>query len=117
MVSKEQFVDILKKYKKSTDKLWKLPNQYLRLAILDYSVNGLFLDTLALAVGDIIDDMYGSHISWWVYETNYGKNKSMTTVTIKCNGKSKKYKLDTAEKLYDFIVEQNKKRNKENIDK
>lgn len=39
-------------------------------------------------------------ISWWCWETDYGKDERMTTVTAD----DKEYILDSSEALYDFLI-------------
>jgi hypothetical protein len=42
-------------------------------------------------------------IKWWIYETNFGRRDDMAIVTIPNDSF---VKIDTAEKLYDFITKE-----------
>ena len=54
---------------------------------------------LCLSCGLNPDEKYGDDISWWVYETDCGKDKEMNVVEYK----KKKYHINTPDDLYDFI--------------
>ena len=43
-------------------------------------------------------------ISWWCWETDYGRDEKMTTVYDGEDEERNKVVLDSAEKLYDFLV-------------
>lgn len=59
-----------------------------------------------------MEDRY-EYVSWWVYETDYGKREDMTEISWTEDGQEKSVKLTTAEALYDFLVE-NAKHNDSN---
>ena len=59
-----------------------------------------------------MEDRY-EYVSWWVYETDYGKSEDMTEISWTEDGQEKSVKLTTAEALYDFLVE-NAKHNDSN---
>lgn len=68
--------------------------------IYDNSFFGLLVDALEVALeisGD--EDKYGyTWLTWWIYDTNYGKDCG----EVNCNGK--KFFPKTASDLYDIIM-------------
>lgn len=54
-----------------------------------------------------MEDRY-EYVSWWVYETDYGKNEEMTNISWTEDGQEKSINLTTPEALYDFLVEKAK---------
>ena len=51
-----------------------------------------------------MEDRY-EYVSWWVYETDYGKSEDMTEISWTEDGQEKSVKLTTEDALYDFLVE------------
>lgn len=49
-------------------------------------------------------DGIGSTISWWIWDTHYGKDHPDITIKSRDGKKSKVFHLNTVEKLYDYIV-------------
>ena len=101
MITKKDFIKILKEvehYDEELDKLQSV-NSGLCLAFVEkYDLKDTLITTLELALGLKVDPKFGSTLSWWIYETDYGKKNYTITV-----GK-KKIHLDTVEKLWDFLV-------------
>ena len=69
--------------------------------LLDNSVGlklqDVIVDILSDAMGDIDE-----FIPWWMYDCRYGSDHA--EITVKDNATYIKYELDTAEKLYNFLV-------------
>jgi hypothetical protein len=47
------------------------------------------------------------YISWWLFDCDFGKYNN--TVVVKGDNVDESYDLDSAEKLYDFLVKYNNK--------
>lgn len=104
MIDKKEFVKTIKVIK-------QVHNNYeaLRKISPDLSMgvgecgSHILIDTLikvlCIDLGIKIDTHYGDTISWWIYETDYGKNDSLAVMVD-----NKKINIKTAEALYDFIV-------------
>ena len=102
MINKEQFLKTIKHIKEYEDKLTALSEVSSDLSIgISGIVNWLIDDltnTLCLACNINPFGKYDNLISWWIYDTNFGKNHAW----IKVN--KIKYNLKTAEQLYEYIV-------------
>ena len=75
----------------------------------DYCVFGLsdsLVSTVVDLLADGMNDTY-EYISWWLFDCDFGKHNN--TVVVKGDDVDKSYDLDSAEKLYDFLVEYNNK--------
>lgn len=68
--------------------------------IYENSLWALSIHLLELAM----EDRY-EYVSWWVYETDFGKREDMTEITWTEDGQEKTVNLMTAEALYDFLVD------------
>ena len=49
-------------------------------------------------------EMVGSSISWWIWDTKFGKDSPDVTIKSKDGKKSKTFHLNTVEKLYDYLI-------------
>lgn len=112
MISKEEFVKALDEIVEFENKLDKLREVSTDLSLSFSDIGGMLVQSLirvmCLSCGLNPDEKYGDDISWWVYETDCGKDKKMNVVEYK----KKKYHIDTPSDLYDFIerVYKNKRR-------
>lgn len=106
MLSKEKFVEIINKLKEvddfvteTNDKARKLSDavisDFFNAQSLSISHEGLVVELLE----NIFKDK--DYISWWIYETDYGRNKDMAKVWPE---DGTEIKLNTAEQLYEFLV-------------
>lgn len=68
--------------------------------ILDYSLQDELIDVISVSMGLETNEYYGSTISWWVYETNFGKKNNIVVFN------NKTMKVDTIDKLYDLCVKE-----------
>lgn len=106
MLSKEEFIKIIDTLK-DTDKGFDKACEHLQGLWFDmneYRLKDLVLTLLEKCMGIKPDPKWGSVISWWVYEREYGTRRPEISLTD--NGKiTKTFYLDTAEKLYDYIIE------------
>lgn len=99
-MTKKQFITIineLKEYDKKIDQLMDV-NFSLAMGIVEkYDLKDTVVKSLEYAMNVNVDPRFGSDISWWVYETDYGKHTNKVWVH------EKEYTINTAEELYDFI--------------
>lgn len=110
MISKEKFVGIMNKLQEAqqlVDDIDKVINstKYHSFFVDFADANTLFIlhDDIVI---DLLVDMFNDKnewISWWIYETNFGKDIEMATVTNE--KENKKWLLNTPEALYDFLIE------------
>ena len=111
MISKKEFLQAIKTIQDYNIKLDAIrtisPNLSLGIGCLIDRVHDTYVRLLELDCELDPDIEYGTEISWWVYETDFGRKKDMNKIYI---GK-KAYPINTAEDLYKFIVS-NKKRKK-----
>ena len=56
--------------------------------------------TVVNLLEEIFNDQECNVITWWLYETDYGKNKKYNTIT---NEKGDAELIDSAGKLYDYL--------------
>lgn len=103
MISKEEFVKALEEIVEFENKLDKLREVSTDLSLSFSDIGGMLVQSLirvlCLSCGLNPDEKYGDDISWWVYETDCGKDKKMNVVEYK----KKKYHIDTPSDLYDFM--------------
>ena len=99
-MTKEQFVRILnliKEYDEKLDVLFEA-NRTIAMGIVEhYDLKDAIIETLEYAMNVKTDPNYGSDISWWVFETEYGKKNPYVYI------KGRKYSITTPEKLYNLI--------------
>lgn len=103
MISKEEFVKALDEIVEFENKLDKLRDVSTDLSLSFSDIGGMLVQSLirvlCLSCGLNPDEKYGDDISWWVYETDCGKDKKMNVVEYK----KKKYHINTPSDLYDFM--------------
>lgn len=111
MISKQEFLKAIKTIEDYDIKLDAIraisPSLSLGIVELTERVQDTYIRLLELNCELDPDINYGTDISWWIYETDFGRKKNMNKIYI---GK-KAYTIDTAEDLYNFIVF-NKRRKK-----
>lgn len=106
MISKEEFlkaIDALKQQNAVDDNFhthmeFAFPGSYAPI----YE-NGLWALSIHL-LESAMEDRY-EYVNWWIYETDYGKRESMTTVSWTEDRQKISVNLTTPEALYDFLVE------------
>lgn len=107
MISKEDFVramDELKKYDEEIEK----HNYTLGKLIGGFSNLDVGSNLFYFLISYLTKEFDDSHewISWWINDTNFGR-KEKESYTISWTSKDNKYIekiLDSAEKLYDYLV-------------
>lgn len=106
MISKEEFIKAIEALKQQnavddnfhTHMEAAFPGSY--APIYENVLWALSIHLLELAM----EDRY-EYVSWWVYETDFGKREDMTEITWTEDGQEKSVNLMTAEALYDFLVD------------
>ena len=113
MITKKHFVNIINHLKEINDFVNETNNKARNLH--DSIISDFFnASSLSIAFEDdlvnVLEDMFETNlISWWLYELDYGKKFEIGYLEEK-NGD--KPDLSTAEKLYDYLVENLKGENK-----
>ena len=109
MLDKKTFCHTIEEIKKVNDKLDKLMNlnsSFCFGIVEEYSLQDELITLLEKSMNIPCHPSFGSTISWWVYETEFGRNHP--NIDIRTKKGKKQYYLDTVEKLYDFCVEESK---------
>lgn len=104
MLSKEEFCEAIKSIKAHSEALSDLNNVSPSLATAiteDYSLQDPMIKVLDAAMNLPVHPQIGSTISWWVYDTHFGKSDPFIWLD-KDRPNEEKVVLDTPEKLYDW---------------
>lgn len=114
MLSYEQFkkhMDFLKEYKDKQDKLDEALNKYnkdfLELAGMTMPFTEQIEILLAESMADNREEkIVLEEITWWIYETDFGRKKDMTKVFIPIPGKKKEKTvfLTDTKQFYLYLV-------------
>lgn len=108
MIDKETFCNIINKIIEVNEKLDKLQevNSGMALAIVEeYSLQDELIAVLEKVMDLPVDEQIGSSISWWIYDTQFGKDRPYIYID-KDEHDENKIKIDTVEKLYDWCLEE-----------
>lgn len=111
MIKKENFVKLInavilqmKKNAKFSNSIEEFSDSFCYFDITEELITSI-LDILESEIGDITHPVYGSVISWWLFDMpEAGKNKDSCCVKTD----EGKIILETPEQLYDFLVGDNK---------
>ena len=102
MLTRNEFVKAITAIKHKNDKLDKeIKNRDLRMAFCEYSLQDAMISLLESIMAIPVDKQYGSIISWWIYEDDFGK-KHWSITDQDENGNLKEIYLNTAEDLYNY---------------
>lgn len=111
IISKDHFVACLKVLQDSDDmarRINGIVQEYNRddfisgYSFINTDTETKLIETLEIAMNDI-----DHWISWWCFEADYGRNKSIIDSTMYENGQVKHFDITTADQLYDFLVKEN----------
>lgn len=115
MISREGFKKAIKAIEEQQDLMNKLDDINFMGLATDIAENGL-IDTLISVLEESFnlytDPRYGSTLSWWIYETK--DDKSNAIIYVDEDGNEEAIKLDTVDKLYDYLVEEGIRHDREN---
>lgn len=110
MISKETFCKVIDEVQAVNERIDNLQevNSGLALSFVEeYSIQDELISVLEEDMNLYVDPKYGSTISWWIYETNFGKDSPYIWLN-KGKKDEEKLILDTVEKLYDYCVKEGK---------
>ena len=112
MISREGFKKAIKAIEEQQDLMDKLDDINFMGLATDIAENGL-IDTLISVLEESFnlytDPRLGSTLSWWIYETKDDKSNAIIY------DDEEVIKLDTVDKLYDYLIEEGLRHDKENI--
>ena len=114
LISKTQFVEIIKKLKESdelVEKVNDLFNSTDEARSSGYINAGRLMISHEDIVVKLLETMFNDYdyISYWLYELNYGRNYENGCLK---EATGKNINISTPEKLYDFLVKNMKEKNK-----
>lgn len=111
MISREGFKKAIKAIEEQQDLMNKLDDINFMGLATDIAENGL-IDTLISVLEESFnlytDPRCGSTLSWWIYETKADKSDAILY------DDEEVIKLDTVDKLYDYLIEEGIRHAKEN---
>lgn len=112
MISREGFKKAIKAIEEQHSLMEKLDDVNFMGLATDIAENGL-IDTLISVLEESFnlytDPRYGSTLSWWIYETKEDKSNAIIY------DDEEVIKLDTVDKLYDYLIGEGLRHDKENI--
>lgn len=105
MISKEEFIKIIKRlkdYNDLQDKIQKLFENNIDNKEMDFMNAGSICVGHETIVLKLLENMFNDKdtISWWLYECNYGRDFSLGDLEVD----GVEIDLSTPEKLYDYLV-------------
>lgn len=105
MISKEEFVKIIKRlrdYNDLQDKIQELFRDNIDNQEMDFMNAGSICIGHETIVVELLENMFNDKdtISWWLYECNYGRDFSLGDLEVDGVG----IDLTTPEKLYDYLI-------------
>lgn len=112
MISREGFKKAIKAIEEQQDLMDKLDDINFMGLATDIAENGLIttlISVLEESFNLYTDPRYGSTLSWWIYETKDDKSNAIIY------DDEEVIKLDTVDKLYDYLIEEGLRHDKENI--
>lgn len=116
ILSKEEFVKYINKIKevnegwsKFYDLLDTWPGGEDKLSLIVECT-----DLLSFIMSDEVDPKFGTYISWFCWETDFGQDDRYNKIFITKNSEEEEIIIDTPEKLYDLLVDNIKEREEDN---
>ena len=103
MLTKEHFIEAMNDIKNNYEYIIKQEYE-LGLYLTEHSLLDSYIKTLELSMGCAISKAYGGTISWWIYDTDCGKNRPYVYLKPHNSNKQIKLKIKTIEDLYDYII-------------
>ena len=108
MISKEQFVKIIDRLRQVNDFVEET-NEKARQ--LDDAIESDFFNAMSLSIShetivvQLLENMFNDsdYISWWLYDLSYGREYKEYCIQ---DAEGNAIDLSTAEKLYDFLIEE-----------
>lgn len=99
MIDKQTFIKIITKLKEYMERVSKIEDA-LNCVFNFSTLDDVVVELLEKLTNAEVDQVYGSTLSWWIYDLNFGKDWKPDSLIV--DGES--IDLSTAEKLYDFLT-------------
>lgn len=110
MITKQEFVDIIEKLKQVNDFVYETNKKARELndAIISdfFNASSLSISHETIVVR-LLENMFNDKdiLSWWLYDLDYGRKFKFGYLQEEKNGKMVSIDLSTAEKLYDYLIQ------------
>lgn len=108
MLSKEEFVEVVDTIKDVDDfydGIYNVQKTHGVAGMDSYDeMNCRLSSALASVLENMFEDSEG-YLEWWLWETEYGNESAWVSFEDENTGEDKIIVLDTAEKLYGFLIE------------
>ena len=107
IISKEEFVNIIKRLKQvndfvnETNKNARGLDDAIESDFFNASSLSISHETIVVRLLKLMFNDYDDLISWWIYEKDYGRKEEIRL----WDGCSNEVDLSTPEKLYDYLIE------------
>lgn len=99
MIDKQTFVKTITKLRKHMERISKIEDSL--GVVFDFGMlDDVVVELLEEMFGLDTNDIYGSTLSWWVFELEFGAKWKPDSLTV--DGET--IDLSTAEKLYDYLT-------------
>lgn len=109
MITKKKFIECIEHMQeldKVYDKLGRLGFYGIVEDFIETNNIDLLISVIEESLNIPIDSKYGSTLSWWIYDCKFGKIGPCVYIKDK-NKRTKKIKLDSISKLYDYLLTEN----------
>lgn len=118
MISKEKFVEIINRLKATHETIEQVNNI---LRNCRDSVEAEFTQCSSLMIChedmviELLDNIFDEDdtLSWWIYDLDFGTKFDIGCMWYYRDGKKIEPDLSTAEKLYDYLIEQRREKNED----
>ena len=109
MITKKKFIECIE-YMQELDKIYNrlehLGFYGIAEDLIDVNNIDLLISVIEESLNIPVDLKYGSTLSWWIYDCKFGKIDPYVYIKNK-NKTTKKIKLDSISKLYDYLLTEN----------
>ena len=104
MLTKQEFVNAINAIKSKNDELGEcIKDSELRVVFSSYSLQDDMISLLESAMAIPVDPQFGSVISWWIYENDFGKGDlAIILKDTVGNEPDETIYLKTPEDLYEY---------------
>lgn len=109
MITKKKFIECIE-HMQELDRMYTKLEHLGFCGIVEDFVEVTNIDLLISVIEESLnipaDFKYGSTLSWWIYDCKFGKINPYVYIKNK-NKTTKKIKLDSISKLYDYLLTEN----------
>lgn len=109
MITKKKFIECIEHMQELDRMYTKLEHLGFRGIVEDFvevTNIDLLISVIEESLNIPVDFKYGSTLSWWIYDCKFGKIDPYVYIKNK-NKTTKKIKLDSISKLYDYLLTEN----------